>query len=283
MEYNAEWKRKELKKQAKQVLGRNYWKMVVFCLIFGFFLGTGQVSASLMQPVIEEAINSGAEKLSEDTTTDSVEVTFEKGTETANKDENDRVGIFITAIVFLVILFVSMFVCFSIIFLLDIFVMNPVYVGSMRSMVHGFYRGIKIKEILHVFDCGYKNVVRIMLMRDLCNFGWFLLLVVPGIIKKYEYKMIPYLLGDNPHMDLHQAFAESKKMMRGQKWKAFVLDLSFLGWQLLNLLTLGILGVFYVKPYMLLTGAALYRRLNGADQVPENVYFEDMEQEKYLS
>lgn len=50
--------------------------------------------------------------------------------------------------------------------------------------------------------------------------------------------MIPYLLADNPQMTKEQAFAESKRMMQGQKWKAFVLDLSFIGWYILSGLTL---------------------------------------------
>lgn len=70
--------------------------------------------------------------------------------------------------------------------------------------------------------------------------------------------MIPYLLADNPQMTKEQAFAESKRMMQGQKWKAFVLDLSFIGWYILSGLTLGILAIFYVSPYVNATHAALY-------------------------
>ena len=70
--------------------------------------------------------------------------------------------------------------------------------------------------------------------------------------------MIPYLLADNPQMTKEQAFAESKRMMQGQKWKAFVLDLSFIGWFILTAITCGILGVFYVNPYKYMTDAELY-------------------------
>ena len=62
-------------------------------------------------------------------------------------------------------------------------------------------------------------------------------------------------------MTKEQAFEESKRMMQGQKWKAFVLDLSFIGWNILSALTLGILGIFYVQPYMDATHAALYEAL----------------------
>ena len=73
--------------------------------------------------------------------------------------------------------------------------------------------------------------------------------------------MIPYLLADNPQMTKEEAFAESKSMMQGQKWKAFVLDLSFIGWDILSGMTMGILGIFYVQPYKDGTHAALYEAL----------------------
>ena len=68
-------------------------------------------------------------------------------------------------------------------------------------------------------------------------------------------------------MDKNEAFAKSKAMMKGNKWKAFVLDLSFLGWELLSLLTCGILSVFYVTPYVNATNAALYDALKEKDYV----------------
>ena len=73
--------------------------------------------------------------------------------------------------------------------------------------------------------------------------------------------LIPYLLADNPQMDREEAFAKSKEMMDGNKWKAFVLDLSFFGWGLLSACTCGILYIFYVGPYIHLTKAELYHAL----------------------
>ena len=67
-----------------------------------------------------------------------------------------------------------------------------------------------------------------------------------------------------------QAFAESKRMMQGQKWKAFVLDLSFIGWYILSGLTLGILAIFYVSPYVNATHAALYEALCYANPAGSN-------------
>jgi uncharacterized membrane protein len=62
-------------------------------------------------------------------------------------------------------------------------------------------------------------------------------------------------------MDKDEAFARSKEMMTGQKWNAFVLDLSFFGWHLLGIFTCGLLQIFYINPYQQLTNAELYEAL----------------------
>ena len=87
---------------------------------------------------------------------------------------------------------------------------------------------------------------------------WSLLLVVPGIIKSYEYRMVPYILAENPGMDSKQVFEISKRMMNGQKMETFILDLSFIGWALVAGITCGIAGVFYVAPYVNATNTELY-------------------------
>nr|DAM70348.1 MAG TPA: Protein of unknown function (DUF975) [Caudoviricetes sp.] len=90
-----------------------------------------------------------------------------------------------------------------------------------------------------------------------------------GIVKSYEYMMIPYLLAEHPEMTRQEAFAESKRMMDGNKWNAFVLDLSFIGWTLLGICTVGILLVFYVEPYIYLTHAELYHALKNNNKSVE--------------
>ena len=70
--------------------------------------------------------------------------------------------------------------------------------------------------------------------------------------------MVPYILAENPGMNHKDAFAISKKMMDGRKMDAFILDLSFIGWHILAIFTLGILEIFYVNPYIQATKAELY-------------------------
>ena len=97
-----------------------------------------------------------------------------------------------------------------------------------------------------------------MFLRDLFTALWSLLFIVPGIIKHYEYLMVPYIIAENPGMPREEAFLISNKMMMGQKWEAFVLDLSFIGWGILTVMTGGIVGVFYAEPYRQATFAELY-------------------------
>lgn len=85
------------------------------------------------------------------------------------------------------------------------------------------------------------------------------LLCIPWIIKTYQYMLIPYILADNPDMPRKQVFELTKQMMMGNKWKAFELNLSFLGWYLLCFCTCGILAIFYVEPYRAYTLAAFYK------------------------
>ena len=81
-------------------------------------------------------------------------------------------------------------------------------------------------------------------MRVVETFCWSF----PGIIKHYEYYMIPYLIAEYPEMDSSEAFRLSREMMEGNKLDTFILELSFLGWYLLGLLACGV-GMIFVDPY----------------------------------
>ena len=144
---------------------------------------------------------------------------------------------------------------------IDVFVLNPLEVGTRRFSIVNLNSEANVKEVAFGFDHNYKNVIGVMFYRDLYTFLWTLLFIIPGIVKSYEYRMIPYIMAEHPEMTKEQAFALSKQMMSGQKWKTFVLDLSFIGWEILSVCTLGILSIFYVEPYRFMTNAALYERL----------------------
>ena len=101
----------------------------------------------------------------------------------------------------------------------------------------------------------YPNLLNVSM--DLKTLLWLFLFIVPGVIKAYEYSMIPYLLAENPNLSADEAFSLSKQMTTGQKMDLFVLDLSFLGWIILGAICCGI-GLLFVQPYPEATKAEVY-------------------------
>ncbi len=89
---------------------------------------------------------------------------------------------------------------------------------------------------------------------------WSLLLIIPGIIASYRYSMVNYIMVDNPELGVFGAIKRSKEIMVGHKMDLFILQLSFIGWLLLSMLTLGIL-MLYVTPYMNVTFANFYNSI----------------------
>lgn len=75
------------------------------------------------------------------------------------------------------------------------------------------------------------------------------LTIIGGLIKRYSYYMVPYIVAENPDIKANAAIRLSRKMMKGHKWEAFVLELSFFGWHLLNGITLGLTNIFFLNPY----------------------------------
>ena len=99
------------------------------------------------------------------------------------------------------------------------------------------------------------------------TFLWSLLLVVPGIIAYYRYAMAPYILAEEPDIGASEAIERSKELMNGNKWRLFCLEISFIGWYLLSIVTLG-LGLFFLQPYVKAAETAFYRELSApADRV----------------
>ena len=87
---------------------------------------------------------------------------------------------------------------------------------------------------------------------------WTMLFIIPGIIAGYRYAMAPFVLLENPDMTASEAIEASKQMMDGHKMDLFLLDLSFIGWELLCVLSLGI-GYLWLRPYRNAAYAAFFR------------------------
>lgn len=228
------WNRIDLKVRGKLSFTRNYWSAVVAALVMAIFTG-GSYSryGSKAADTYDSFHDYGSFHMS--------------GSESMMFAMFALMAAAVAGIISLLFIIVK------------IFVGNLLLVGGSRFFIENQTGNPGVGVIGSTFQGGqYMNIVVTMFLKGLFIGLWSLLFVVPGIIKHYEYLMIPYILAENPGMSRQEAFAISKRMMMGQKWNVFVLDLSFLGWRLLEGITFGIVGVFYVEPYYQATMAELY-------------------------
>lgn len=125
------------------------------------------------------------------------------------------------------------------------------------------YREPLLSDLFYFSDVFFHSLA--LRLKVLClTLLWSLLLIVPGIIKAYSYSMAGYLLSLDPDMNTGEAIRQSKELMKGNKWKLFCLQFSFIGWILLSLVTLG-LGFLVVRPYMQIAITAFF----------DDIYYEE--------
>ena len=220
------WTREQIKSNAKAVMAKNYWMMVgvsaVYAVLAGFFSSASSGTSTYLE-------NGG----------------YYMSTE---------------ALLFLSVIVLGLSVV-GIVF--NIFVANPLEVGKDRFYMCSRLQQTPFSELFCAFRSGqgyYMNIVKTQFLRRLYTALWSLLFIIPGIIKSYEYYMVPYILAENPNISSARAFELSKIMTNGEKWNIFVLELSFLGWQLLGILACCI-GSYFVTPYLDATFAELYEAM----------------------
>lgn len=257
------WSRKELKQVAKGALPGNYWKTIFisFALLV-FNQGTTFSAAQSTITEIPGTISSISDNLNRST----------------------RVNI--RVVVILVVLTFGLTLAFAFVKVLAaVFLKNPMEIGAGRFLLRTNEHVWRMREVdetglakedvereeienkgeimdlLYYFDHGYMNVIKTEFIGDVYIFLWSLLLVIPGIIKSYEYRMVPFILAESPTMETREVLELSRNIMYGNKWQAFLLDMSFIPWHILGVVTLGIGEILYVNPYTNLTDACLYRKL----------------------
>ena len=246
------WNRKELKARAKAAFKANYWRCVLAAVILMLISGSlsyrgGRSSNSDVQ-VDEQQIRQGLSSLG--LNDPDYQEGFVQGYQwTLNRRNTGKTaaalgGAGLASLV------------------LSILVFNPLIVGCYRFFLQNSRGDGNLKHLGVGFQDGWGNVVLVMFLKNLFLVLWTLLFIIPGLVKIYSYRLVPYLLKEHPELKGTEAITLSRKMMKGHKWNAFVLDLSFLGWILLSILTLGILNIFYVWPYMSATDAELYEAIS---------------------
>lgn len=146
--------------------------------------------------------------------------------------------------------------------LLSIFLVNVVTMGATIWFQKSIHREkLDIGEMFTCFKVNYMDNVLMMFLKGLYISLWSLLFIVPGIVKSYAYRMAEFIKGENPNIPANRAIELSKIMTDGHKGDLFVLDLSFIGWNLLSLFTCGILSIVYVGPYYNAAIAFAYEEL----------------------
>lgn len=271
------WTRKELKERAKEALKRNYWKAVLVSFLI-LMLGGGITPATAAggnssgqnaDAIIAENDVIILENESHIAETSEIAALVDEIADAADEvvastvEQLSQISMAMW-ITFTIVFIIVFFIAIAIIIAIDIFLINPLFVGIQRFMLKSVDGIGSIGELGFTFDHNYMNGVKTTFFRDLYITLWSFLFIIPGIYKKYQYYMVDYILAEYPDMPPKEVLECSKRMMDGHKWNTFVLNLSFILWHMLSVLTCGILEIFYVRPYLELTHAALYRTLNSA-------------------
>jgi uncharacterized membrane protein len=225
------WSRRELKERAKNVLRWNYWKAFLISLVILVAEGGGGGSGG------RSGSRSGGQG---------------GGMPFLNNFSMRDAVIFglvaLAAVAFLLLIAAA----------LRIFLGYPLEVGGRKYFIQSAQNFDNRRCFRFAFDGqNYMGIVATMFLKGIFNFLWFLLFIIPGIVKAYSYSMVPYILADNPNIGAAKAIRLSNKMTYGHKFDMFVLDLSFIGWYLLGMLALFV-GMLFVKPYENATKAELY-------------------------
>lgn len=306
------WKRSVLKKSARSAYRKNMWAMIIICFLLSFLVGEYNNSLSTLlqynpeneteETVINreygedhyttlEVFLSGLREETEDIRKDDEQFATRGVLSSLVNSVTNTNGVVFQAlrawnsfwqqnqVLTGILLLAGVLIRLLYGFLLA----NLLRVGTQRFFLESrLYTDTLASRIFFLFqEKKVKNPVLVMMARDIFLLFW-MFTIVGGFIKAYEYRMIPYLLAENPDMSRKQAFALSKQMMKGNKWNTFVLDLSFWYWHALGALTLGILGIFFVNPYMEATNAELYMTLRGR-ALEQKMIFSEALNDPYLA
>ncbi|MCL2088655.1 MAG: DUF975 family protein [Oscillospiraceae bacterium] len=254
------WTREMLKTNAKTLLKKHYWMVFLACLVAGI-LGGSLDNGGVNYNAFTARSGIGSLGQSQTDTTPSTDNNLYSIPEARPyfPDSEIRDTRKIDAIAFVIFVFLFVFILvIAIVSVFMIFVANPIRVGLCRYLMEARQDKIDMGTLFWAFGSGrYMNIVKIMFFRYLYIALWSLLFIIPGIVKSYEYFYIPWLLAENPQMSKDRAFDLSNKMTYGDKGRIWILDLSFIGWNCLAVLTCGI-GVLFLAPYIAATLAELY-------------------------
>jgi len=250
------WTRAGLKNYAKDFLRKSYLHAFIVCLIFSIVTGGRNNNDNNIN---NEYNNSPP----------SIEQQFEFDDDIINEVSSSGVRQAVNFFGLYPLLFMgsSLFAFVALIWVVIFMFIKPlITVGKNRFFLNGFNGNVDVKYLFSTFNTSeFWGIFKCMVITNIKNFLWYLLFIIPGAIKYYEYSMVPYILTKNTGLTSWEAIQISRDLTNGHKWNMFVLDLSFIGWYLLGGLLFGI-GTFFVTPYHEATKARLYNVLSGSNQ-----------------
>lgn len=296
------WKRKDLKTKARKIVKNNYWTALIVCFLLALFtseFGTsivliwqGEDSVDPNYIVKQENIVGENKKAEEELN----EIKEKEEELQERKSSFNQIQLGIIKMVKVNInnllksekyifrvwdaiksfginetgLGVGLILISVIALMYIILIAEPLRVAGRKYFILASKeQNTKMGVMKEIFKKGnWKNVTYVMLLKNLYNLLWFLT-IIGGVIKFYEYRMIPFILANNPKANKKEVFELSKKMMKGNKWKAFLLDISFILWDILSIFTFGLLNILYVNLYRASTKTELYNTLKN-NYVEEN-------------
>lgn len=173
--------------------------------------------------------------------------------------------------------------------LLKIFIINPLNISIARMYLESKSYKVKFGRLKYAFNKEYYlNIVKSAIVLDIYKFLWSLTLI-GGIVKSYSYRMFNFIIAENPKISPLNALTLSRKMMNHHKMNAFLLDLSFFGWNILRFVTIGIAGILidpyynftYVELYSVLRKDYIEDGLKYSEKFNDHVLFDNVNREIY--
>ncbi len=262
--------KKELKKASQKILKRNYWRILALSFFIAFMVGNLNMNTS-------KSVHSNLDRITSSTTQTIEPLTFNFTKKTLNRlkenimaykpnrgflanlfnnlisSENFVSGLLnsLNQLFFheklkngLIILLGALLS-----FLYWLIIKNTFYVCEARFFLenHNYEKTNFKRALLPLRIKKTKKIIKTMFKAFIVEILWFVT-IIGFFIKYYAYRMVPYLLAENPDIKSQDVLELSENMMKNHKFELFKLDLSFIGYQILDVLTFHLFGILFLNP-----------------------------------
>ena len=282
--------RSELKKRARKNLKKHYLIFLVACVIAAFigteFVGSLNITKVQKFPetvitdsknidkAVEEALN-GKEQESKERTDKLKQEIIEKDKQDTSKILGRSRGVFASIVndfstgsiyvTFIVgmnsiighpnITSIILIICSLLLsFILWFFLGNLYQVISRRIFLEGrVYKKVPMQRFLFLLRIKKWTKTAWTMFVTTAFYSLWSLTIVGALVKRYSYMLVPYIVAENPNIKTLDAINLSRRMMYGHKWECCKLELSYFGWMILGIFTLGITEILYSNPYKVAT------------------------------